>query len=116
MPKVLVTLSQEALDILDRETGKRGRSSYLDGLVLDTLGKRKAKVETRAPDPLDALEPPVSHVTEFSGPEPAEGRLAVGTVKLIRRPDPKSAAPMVVGKRRLVRYEGDQAIWEDVKL
>lgn len=60
MPKVLVTLSQEALDILDRETGKRGRSSYLDGLVLDTLGKRKAapKVETPIADPLDVLDEP----------------------------------------------------------
>lgn len=119
MPKVLVTLSQEALDILDGRSGVRGRSALLDRLVRESVPAEGVdEVPLRgggATVPIDEApatraDPRIKIPTDYAAVAGPEIRRPVGTVTRTMEKDGRSGAPLAVF-RRLARYDGDSAIW-----
>lgn len=114
MPKVLVTLSDDALAILDEHAGPRARSALIERLVL--------AIKKKAPQSESVDAPRVIATVRWPSPERArktadtmDERKPLGSMRRVMGKDPKSAAPIMLRRETLVRYDGDEPVWETVK-
>lgn len=126
--KVLVTLDTSTLVALDKLAGGRKRSEWIEQLVRQSLERMSEPdaeaVVKRAPDgepgaaatnatqawlkeKVDAISAVPLPPSGFS-----QARKPVGSIRRIMARDPKSNAPVMVRKETLVRYDGEQEVWE----
>lgn len=115
----------EKRDISPSEFIRRAVEAMMDHI--DTPAK--GVVLSRSPNMLDRREHKIEMVTVPSAarkpPEvpgvfkasemPDAPKPAIGSTRRVMGKDPKSAAPMMLRKERLIRYDEDEAVWEAIK-
>lgn len=97
----------EKRDISPSEFIRRAVEAMMDHI--DTPAK--GVVVSRPPNMLDRREHKIEMASELTDAP----RHAIGSMRRVMGKDPKSAAPMMLRKERLVRYDEDEAVWEAIK-